>query len=65
MIGIGFTLATLVAACLCIAIVYGLISGQHPSKFGREIAIGFGLMFGGILLLAVVVELLPVLFRSG
>ncbi|MBI3894104.1 MAG: hypothetical protein HY303_21505 [Candidatus Wallbacteria bacterium] len=64
MIGIGFTLAALVTACLCISLVYALISGQHPSRIPREVVVGFGLMFGGILLLAAVVELLPILFRS-
>ena len=65
MIGPGFTLLMLVLACLAISFVYALISGQHPSRFGRETLVGFGLMFGGILLLAVIVEILPILFRSG
>jgi hypothetical protein len=65
MIGLGFTLLTLLAACLCISLVYALISGQHPSRFPREVVMGFGLMVGGVLALAVVIELLPVIFKSG
>ncbi|MBI4872861.1 MAG: hypothetical protein HY814_15010 [Candidatus Riflebacteria bacterium] len=65
MIGLGFTVLTLVLACLCISLVYALISGQHPSRFPREILMGFALMVGGVLALALVIELLPVIFKSG
>ncbi len=62
MISAGFALASLLLACLCIAAVYALISGQRPGRFGRELLVGFGLMVGGILVLAGVIELLPVIF---
>ena len=65
MIGFFPSLAALVIACLAISIVYALLSGQHPSRFGREIVVGFGLLFGGMVLLAGVIHVLPLLFGSG
>lgn len=62
MIGFGISLVALTAACFLISLVYALTSGQRPGRVWRETLSGFGILFGGVLLLALLIEVLALIY---
>ncbi|MBI4862288.1 MAG: hypothetical protein HY815_18825 [Candidatus Riflebacteria bacterium] len=57
-----FTLACFIVACVSVSIVYSLTSPGSLDKVVKETLSSFGLMFGGIIALAVAIVLIPWLF---
>lgn len=50
-----FALVALAVACAAVSVVYALTGSDEPARWTKEASFGFLMMFGGILLLAVVV----------
>ena len=62
MISFPFVLTCLIVACLVVSIIYSLTSpGEMPRVVG-ETASAFGLMFGGIMALAIAIVVIPKIF---
>ena len=62
MINLLFVLGCLVIACAAISVVYALTSPGEPPKIVSESVTSFGLMFGGIIALAVAIMIIPKIF---
>jgi len=61
-ISFPFVLACLILACAGVSLVYALTSPGDTSRIIKESGTSWVLMFGGIVALAVAIELIPKLF---
>ena len=62
MISFPFVLMCLILACAAVSLVYALTSPGDSARIVKESVTSFLLMFGGIVALAVAIELIPKLF---
>jgi hypothetical protein len=62
MISFPFVLACLLLSCAAVSLVYALTSPGDAARVVKESITSFGLMFGGILALAVAIYVIPKLF---
>ena len=62
MISFPFVLSCLIVSCLAVSVVYALTSPGDAARIVKESITSFGLMFGGIIALAVAVMVIPKLF---
>ena len=62
MISFPFVLATLIVCCAVVSVVYALCSPGDKERVVKESITSFGLMFGGIVALAVAILVIPKLF---
>lgn len=62
MISFPFVLTCLIVACAAVSLVYALTSPGDSPRVVKESITSFGLMFGGILALAVAILVIPKLF---
>lgn len=62
MISFPFVMVTLVIACAVVSVVYALCSPGDPQRVIKESVTSFGLMFGGIIALAVAILVIPKIF---
>lgn len=60
-----FALICLAIACLVVSLVYAMTSPGRPEHMAKETVHGFGMMLGGILLLAVCIKIISFVFRTG
>lgn len=62
MISFPFVLVTLILACAAVSVVYALCSPGDQNRVIKETVTSFGLMFGGIVALAVAILVIPKIF---
>lgn len=62
MISFPFVMVCLVVACAAISLVYALTSPGDSRRIVKESLTSFGLMFGGIIALAVAILVIPKIF---
>ena len=62
MISFPFVLTCLILACAVVSLVYALTSPGDAPRVVKESVTSFGLMFGGIVALAVAILVIPKLF---
>lgn len=62
MISFPFVLVTLLVACAVVSVVYALCSPGDKDRIIKETITSFGLMFGGIVALAVAILVIPKIF---
>lgn len=60
-----FALTCLAIACVVVSVVYALTSPGRPEHMVKETVHGFGMMLGGILLLALCIKLISTVFQTG
>jgi hypothetical protein len=61
-ISFPFVLACLIVACAVVSVVYALTSPGDTRRVIKESITSFGLMFGGIVALAIAILVIPKLF---
>jgi len=59
---VAFVVVALIISCAVVSIVYSLTSPGDANRVVRESISSFVLMFGGILLLAVAIVIIPWVF---
>lgn len=62
MISFPFVLSCLIVACAVVSLVYALTSPGDTQRVVKESLTSFGLMFGGIVALAVAILVIPKIF---